>query len=199
MPSLFADDLSLERAVAAGAWVATFVIPALVHRTGSATPRWQKVAPPADRPVTLLMALANLSLPLWFLWPAAGFWSTPRPPTLLAPAVGTTALGLVLYWRAHRDLGPNWSITVAVHEQQALQTQGVYTYIRHPMYTALVLLGAGYAQLIPSLFPGLLPLLATLALVAVRLRHEERAMHAHFGEAWVAYVARTYRFIPWVW
>ena len=48
-----------------------------------------------------------------------------------------------LFWRSHADLGRNWSVHVRVREGHTLVTSGVYSWIRHPMYAALLLAAAG--------------------------------------------------------
>jgi len=53
-------------------------------------------------------------------------------------------VGLWLFWRAHADLGRNWSQTLDIHGDHQLITQGVYHFIRHPMYAAGWLFARGF-------------------------------------------------------
>ena len=52
----------------------------------------------------------------------------------LGAAVFATALWL--FYRTHKDLGRNWSVTLEVCDQHTLVTSGVYSQVRHPMYSA---------------------------------------------------------------
>src|SRR5208282_5920583 len=57
------------------------------------------------------------------------------------PAQGYLGIGaylgaLWLFYRTHRELGRNWSMSLDLREQHALVTTGVYALVRHPMYTA---------------------------------------------------------------
>ena len=46
------------------------------------------------------------------------------------------ALGLWLFYLAHKDLGRNFSVSLDVREGHVLISKGVYAVIRHPMYSA---------------------------------------------------------------
>src|SRR5688572_22022480 len=49
----------------------------------------------------------------------------------IIPALGS----LWLFWRTHRELGRNWSVSLEVRDKHELVTGGVYRYVRHPMYS----------------------------------------------------------------
>ena len=105
-------------------------------------------------------------------------------------------IGLWLFYRSHADLGTNWSITLEVHEQHRLITQGVYRRIRHPMYLALALYSLGQALVIPNWVAGPSTLITFAILFALRVHAEERMMFERFGAEYAAYSARTSRLIP---
>ena len=46
------------------------------------------------------------------------------------------AASLWLFHRTHKDLGRNWSVTLEVRDRHTLVTNGVYSRVRHPMYSA---------------------------------------------------------------
>ncbi|MBO9514035.1 MAG: isoprenylcysteine carboxylmethyltransferase family protein [Variovorax sp.] len=78
-----------------------------------------------------------------------------------------------------------------------LVTTGAFRYIRHPMYTALICLAWGvFLQRFTWL--GLLLVLASTALLFVTAMREEDECLAHFGEAYRQYMARTRRFVPFL-
>jgi len=63
---------------------------------------------------------ANYTLPVWAGW----------------LGVVIAAAALFVFWRAHADLGLNWSPTLEIREKHELITRGIYGVIRHPMYTS---------------------------------------------------------------
>ena len=80
----------------------------------------------------------------------------------------------------------------------ALVTTGPYRWIRHPMYSSLLLLTWGIFLKDPSLAAAGLALAAT-AFLYLTARADEREDIARFGGAYVEYMRGTKRFIPWVW
>ena len=55
---------------------------------------------------------------------------------------------LWLFYRTHRDLGRNWSVSLDLRERHTLVTTGVYALVRHPMYTGFWLMAV--AQVLSS-------------------------------------------------
>lgn len=125
-------------------------------------------------------ARAAYHLPTWATW--------------LGTVLFLAALWLL--WRAHADLGRNWSETVVVRQNHQLITDGVYTHIRHPMYAALLLWGLAQPLLLQNGIAGWSHLAAMLVLYGVRVPHEEALMTATFGVAYRTYMHQTGRIIP---
>ena len=151
---------------------------------------------------TSLLVLAWIGFFVPVLWVASPAFSFAEFPLLTGPLVAGVmcmGIGLWLFYRSHADLGTNWSITLEVHEQHRLITQGVYRRIRHPMYLALALYSAGQALAIPNWVAGPSNLIAFAILFGLRVRAEERMMSEGFGAEYAAYSARTNRIIPGVW
>jgi protein-S-isoprenylcysteine O-methyltransferase Ste14 len=148
----------------------------------------------------LILAWIGFVVPLiWVASPAFSFAEFPLLAGPLVTGVMCLAIGLWLFYRSHADLGTNWSITLELHEQHHLITQGVYRRIRHPMYLALALYSVGQALIIPNWVAGPSNLVAFAILLALRIRAEERMMIEGFGAEYAAYSMRTKRFIPGVW
>jgi protein-S-isoprenylcysteine O-methyltransferase Ste14 len=105
-------------------------------------------------------------------------------------------LGIVLFWRSHRDLGRQFSPTLEVKEVHHLVSGGIYRRIRHPMYTAVFLIAAAQLLLIGNAIVGPAFLLAFSILYASRIEHEEDMMLEHFGQAYADYKSRTHRLLP---
>src|SRR6202451_4719680 len=148
----------------------------------------------------LVLAGVGFFVPLiWVASPAFSFAEYALGTGLPVAGVMCLVIGLWLFYRSHADLGTNWSITLEVHEQHRLITQGVYRRIRYPMYSALALYSIGQALVIPNWVAGPSNLIAIAVLFALRVGAEERMMAQQFGNEYAAYTERTKRLIPRVW
>lgn len=78
-----------------------------------------------------------------------------------------------------------------------LVTTGVYGYIRHPIYTSLLLLTWGVVLKQPSRIAAGLAVAGSLFLLATATA-EERENARYFGTAYEAYLRNTRRFIPFL-
>ena len=78
-----------------------------------------------------------------------------------------------------------------------LVTVGAYKYIRHPLYSSLLLFGWGVFFKHPSLASGVLALAATAFLVATAWVEEQENLQ-RFGAEYEAYMKETKMFIPFL-
>jgi protein-S-isoprenylcysteine O-methyltransferase Ste14 len=113
--------------------------------------------------------------------------------------IGTALLiaGLAFSIWARRTLGRNWSGTVTVKQDHELIETGPYRFVRHPIYTGLLLALAG-STLAQGLWGSVLAWALCLVSFLIKLRREEAWMRETFGEKYAAYCARTKRLVPWV-
>ena len=120
--------------------------------------------------------------------------------TLPAPAgwIGAALLAaaVLLLWRAYADLGRNWSPKIEISEGQALVTQGVYGYIRHPIYAGLWLWAVAQPLLLHNWIAGFGLLVVFLPLYLIRVPREEQMMLEHFGKEYKTYMSRTGQIVP---
>jgi protein-S-isoprenylcysteine O-methyltransferase Ste14 len=105
-------------------------------------------------------------------------------------------LAIWLYWRSHADLGRNWSPSLQLREDHELVTEGVYRYVRHPMYASEWLWGIAQALLLHNWVAGWAGLALFVPLYVLRVPREERMMLDRFGEEYRAYMNRTGRVVP---
>ena len=106
------------------------------------------------------------------------------------------ASALWLFRRTHKDLGRNWSVTLEVRDQHALVTNGVYSRVRHPMYSAFWLWALAQALLLPNWIAGPAGLIGFGTLFFLRVGREEALMTETFGDEYRRYMARTARILP---
>jgi len=75
--------------------------------------------------------------------------------------------------------------------------EGLYRYIRHPMYSSLLFLGWGaFLKDVTPVSIGLIVVVSALLVIVAKV--EERENILFFGSAYVDYRQRTRMFIPWV-
>jgi protein-S-isoprenylcysteine O-methyltransferase Ste14 len=117
-------------------------------------------------------------------------------PRLGWPGAVAGAAGIALLWMTHRDLGREFSQTLELKEAHRLVTTGLYSRIRHPMYTAIFLVAIAQLLLIGNLAVAPAFLIAFTVLYFARIENEERMLREHFGQAYGDYCLRTHRLFP---
>jgi len=103
---------------------------------------------------------------------------------------------LVMFRLTHKALGHFWSVSLDVRERHILVTNGIYRYVRHPMYTAFWLWAIAQALLLPNWVAGFAAIIGFGVLFFGRVRREEQLMLESFGDDYRKYMARTYRLVP---
>ena len=88
------------------------------------------------------------------------------------------------------------AVQFAGRDQHRLVTDGLYRYVRHPMYASFWLWAIAQALLIPNWIAGLAGLAGVAGLYFSRVGKEERLMQQAFGEEYRAYCATTGRVVP---
>ena len=125
---------------------------------------------------------AALPAPAWWLW----------------CGIAVMVLGRLLRRHCFRMLGASFTGSVIVRPEQVVVERGAYRYVRHPSYTAGMLLFVGIGLSLAN-WISLLVLSTLPAMTYVyRVRVEERALLAVIGEPYRRYMARTTRFIPFL-
>ena len=105
--------------------------------------------------------------------------------------------GYLLYAQVLRE-NRYLSRTIEVQEEQRVVDTGLYAVVRHPMYSATLLLFLSMPLILGSL-PSFAVFLVYPVLIAGRIRHEEAFLEAEL-EGYREYKARVkYRLIPFVW
>lgn len=122
----------------------------------------------------------SLSLPSWTAW----------------PALAATELGLVLLVWVQLALGVHFSGTLHLRDDHALVQSGPYARVRHPMYTAFLLILGGLSVLVGNLLVAAMLLGSQVWVLLLRLPIEEARLRQRFGPAWDEYRARTGALLP---
>lgn len=106
-------------------------------------------------------------------------------------------MSLFLVVGGFRSLGFSNAASVETGDATDLVENGIYVYIRHPLYSSLFFLALGAFLKKPCLFGGILLFGASFSLVATA-RAEEDVNVRKFGDNYLEYMARTKMFIPFL-
>jgi protein-S-isoprenylcysteine O-methyltransferase Ste14 len=144
-----------------------------------------------------LLSLGGFLIPIIY---AATNWLDFANYTLPAWAGGLGVLlitvAVFIFWRAHADLGLNWSPTLEIREKHELITRGIYRVIRHPMYASQWLLAIAQPLLLQNWIAGFLNLLVFIPFYLLRVQAEEQMMLDSFGTQYQEYMKMTGRVLP---
>ncbi len=117
------------------------------------------------------------------------------PEQIVGAALLILGLGIVL--ASFVALGRNFRVFAAPRRSGILITRGIYTRVRHPMYTGVVVLFAGYILLWGSLWS--VPLWTAFAALYVLKAIKEEAILAERFPQYREYSSRTWKFVPYLW
>lgn len=104
--------------------------------------------------------------------------------------------GLFIYWASIATLNKQWSSVVVIKPDHKLVNTGIYKYIRHPIYAALLLQILGFGLALSNWITILVLVVPNALGFAYRIYVEERALEKHFGDAYIDYARKTSRLIP---
>ena len=150
-----------------------------------------------ERVLLLLVFIGMMIFPLAYVFTNLfGFANYQVPLLLQVMGILAMATSSWLFYRSHRDLGRNWSVSLEIREEHTLVSTGVYSKIRHPMYTAIWLWAIGQALLLHNYIAGLGGMLFFGLMYFLRVLEEERMMEDNFGDAYRDYKKQTGRLLP---
>ena len=155
------------------------------------------VTPPSSRERLYLLVL-SLAIVLFVLapvlLPGGRVWV--NPPFLDWAMLLFVAAGIAWCWWARLHLGRLWSSNVTVKEGHHVVDTGPYRFVRHPMYTGMIVMYVGIAVICAT--PPALVALPLMALgLWLKARVEEQFLIEELGAStYGAYRARTPMLVP---
>ena len=141
-----------------------------------------------------LVAIQFAFLALLILLP--GGFLYPVGSTLTVASMVLVGGGILLGMIAGARLGGSLTPSPIPRASGQLATSGVYRLVRHPIYSALLLIGLGLAIRGASLWHGLV-LAGLIVLLQLKARAEEAMLLKKF-QGYASYAARVGRFFPGV-
>jgi protein-S-isoprenylcysteine O-methyltransferase Ste14 len=119
----------------------------------------------------------------------------PNIPCIAWLGAGLTFAGILFAIWARWNLGRNWSAAVTIKQGHQIIRSGPYAYIRHPIYTGMLVAVIGSA-LTAGEYRGLLAFAIILFGFYRKARKEEKLLTANFGEPFLEHKQRTGFFLP---
>ena len=145
----------------------------------------------------LLMLTTVVVLALYVVAPRRVSWASfSLPGPIRWAGLGLTVAAFALLEWSQSALGRNWSIRVQLLKEHELVVRGPYRWVRHPMYTAGLLINVSVLLLSANWLVGGSWLLMHTWQFAVRIPLEEDLMVQRFGEAYRQYMRTTGRLLP---
>lgn len=133
----------------------------------------------------LLLLMASVALPQAWVQGVPG----------ISAVLALLSLLLGLWTLAHNRFG-NFNIHPAPKMAGVLVTSGPYRWVRHPMYSSVLLAAAALAPLLP-LWLALLTFCSLFIVLLAKARLEERWLGEWYPQ-YADYCQRSKRFLPWV-
>jgi len=187
--------MSLNHRIIAGLWlvfVAYWALAAVGAKRNAGSRLWRGGI--GLRLVAILLIASVMRSPSLreFLAATQRFASHSDTLSWTGVALCVLGFGLAIYARWH--LGRNWGMPMSRKEQPELVTRGPYAFVRHPIYTGLILAMLGSAIGVNIFW--MLMLVPVSAYFILSARQEESVMLQQFPEQYAAYMARTGMLAP---
>lgn len=114
-----------------------------------------------------------------------------------AIGIGLVFTAIIVSQIAIRTLGKFFD-RLAIKSDHRLVTEGVYGFVRHPIYTSYILLFVGFCTMLQSLWGLGLLLAVCIVWFGNRIGIEERMLLDRFGDEYQSYCQQTKRLFPYV-
>jgi protein-S-isoprenylcysteine O-methyltransferase Ste14 len=131
-------------------------------------------------------------MPIWFDW--SRIPNYPRGLQWTGSVLGISSIALFIF--VHIHLGKNFSSKLAIYEDHKLIKTGPYKFVRHPMYTAFIMLHNAIFLITANWFFGIIWIGGITILILLRVRREEKMLISVFGEEYESYIDNTGSLLP---
>ena len=186
---------STDRLLIAGLWLAWLLY---WYAAASNVKSVQRRETALSRMIYTIPLVAGAAL---MFWPRGTGWLFERfvAPQWFVELAGLAILaaGLAFTVWARLHLGRNWSGTVTLKQDHELIRTGPYRFVRHPIYTGLLVAVFGTALALGQ-WRGLIALALIAASFLRKMRIEEQFLRDIFPDAYERYRAEVRALIPFV-
>jgi protein-S-isoprenylcysteine O-methyltransferase Ste14 len=130
-------------------------------------------------------------------YPSSTDWATFEMPlwlSIIGVIIGVMSLFLFVW--VHLSLGKFFTYKIQIVKNQELIRKGPYKYVRHPMYSAFILLHISVILITYNWFIASTWSFGLFVVLIFRIKKEEELLLEKFGERYSAYMKETGRFLP---
>jgi len=148
------------------------------------------------------VVVVGMSAAFFFGFPLAFVRSWAFPIRLVLPlfaaGISSILLGSLLRRYCFRVLGEYFTGDVRARSDQPVIRKGPYAVVRHPSYTAGMMMAMGVGLALGNWVSLALVTITTIAVYCYRVSIEEKALLATIGEPYRVYMKERKRFIPYI-
>ena len=112
-------------------------------------------------------------------------------------AIAMFIIGLIISVHAQVTINTNYSWTLEIREGHTLGENGLYKYVRHPIYLGTFIRIIAIPIYASSL-PGFLLALLSVPVLNYRIGIEEKMLIEEFGEDYIRFKERTWKLFPFI-
>ncbi len=134
----------------------------------------------------LITSIRNIQVPL-YSW---------KSPMNVAGAL-IFIIGLTIRLSAAVSLNRSYSWTLEIRDEHRLVKDGLYRYVRHPIYLG-ALMGAIAIPIYATSFLGFLFFLTAIPLFIYRMGVEENMLIEEYGDEYLEYMKATSKLFPYI-
>ncbi len=150
-----------------------------------------------ERQYSIFVLIGYQILPLIYLFSTWFSWFDYNLPKWLGfPAFALYCFGFWLFFKAYTELGSSWSVNTAVREGQKLVTDGLFKWVRHPMYAAIAAVAIAQIFMLQNWLVGPAFLITATPFYKYIVAREEKQLINHFGEQYLQYMRETNALFP---
>ncbi len=160
----------------------------------------QKERKPVREKILVGIMTFSLACPglLWLLTSLLDFAQFPLHDFWRISGFLIGVYGMWLFYRVHKILGDNWSPVLEIRKEHELIVAGPYAYVRHPMYSSMLLWSVSFSLLTANWFYAGCLWTGVFILLFFRVPDEENLMYEQFGAQYLEYKEKTRRLIPYL-
>jgi len=114
-----------------------------------------------------------------------------------AIGISISSIGFVVACWSRYQLGKNWSLSVQEKRDHELIQTGMYRWVRHPIYTGLLLMFVGSSFIVGD-YRAIISVAIVFTSFWFKLRKEEVVLSRAFGTQYAEYKRNTKALIPFL-
>ena len=108
------------------------------------------------------------------------------------------AVGILMSLVSRITLGKQATGILVIRENHELITTGIYKYVRHPIYGASLIGVIGFGLVVQAIVIPIFTIILFFKIFYDRAKFEEQILIGEFGSEYEQYMAKTKRFIPFI-